>query len=71
MTMWQTYEDVTRWLKEHTESGEYVIIDEYDRLISYDDFIKLVEEKQKEKRTPAEWGVFHSGEYEFEENEFS
>ena len=30
------------------ESSNYVIIDEYDEVIPYNDFIKLVDEKQKD-----------------------
>ena len=47
--VWNTYEQVYEWLYRHTvESNEYVIMDEYDEIISFDDFIKLVEWKQKE-----------------------
>jgi len=38
-------EDWKKYLKENN----VVILDEYDREISYDDFFKLVEEKQKEE----------------------
>src|SRR5574344_433478 len=45
--VWNTYEQVKGWLKKYTvDSTEYVIIDEYDEIISYDDFIKLVDETQ-------------------------
>lgn len=47
--VWKTYDQVYEWLYKYTvESNEYVIIDEYDTVISFDDFIKLVEEKQCE-----------------------
>ena len=47
--VWNTYDQVYEWLYKHTvESNDYVIIDEYDETISFDDFIKLVEEKQNE-----------------------
>ena len=47
--VWNTYDQVYEWLYKHTvESNDYVIIDEYDEVISFDDFIKLVEEKQNE-----------------------
>ena len=45
-----TYEQWRDYLKESTESGEYVIMNEYDELVSYDDFIKLVQSKQSENR---------------------
>lgn len=44
--VWNTYEQVCAWLYKYTvESKEYVIIDEYDQIHSYDDFIKMVEKK--------------------------
>ena len=47
--IWNTYEQVYEWLHKYTvESNEYVIMDEYDEIISFGDFIKLVEWKQKE-----------------------
>ena len=47
--VWNTYDQVYEWLYKYTvESNDYVIIDEYDRVISFDDFIKLVEAKQSE-----------------------
>lgn len=46
--VWNTYDQVKKWLKKHTvDSTDWVIMDEYDEIISYDDFIELVEEKQK------------------------
>ena len=30
-------------------TDEYIILDEYDEKISYDDFFKMVEEKQSEE----------------------
>lgn len=47
--VWNTYDQVYEWLYKYTvESDGYVIIDEYDEIISFDDFIKLVEWKQSE-----------------------
>ena len=46
--VWRSFDEVCEWLYKYTvQSEEYVIIDEYDEIISYDDFIQLVEEKQK------------------------
>ena len=48
--MWYTYEQVKEWLKKYTvDSKDYVIIDEYDVIISFDDFFKLVEEVQTDE----------------------
>lgn len=45
--VWNTYEQVCDWLKKYTvESTEYVIIDEYDEIINYDDFLEMVKNKQ-------------------------
>ena len=47
--VWHCYEEVEDWLYRHTvESEQYVIIDEYDEIVSFDDFIKLVERKQEQ-----------------------
>lgn len=48
--VWNTYAQVKDWLKKHTvDTNEYVIMDEYDEIISYDDFVTMVEKKQKDK----------------------
>ena len=47
--VWNTYDQVYEWLHKYTvESDLYVIIDEYDEIISFDDFVALVEKKQSE-----------------------
>ena len=48
--VWNTYKQVKEWLRDNTQSGEYVIMDEYDNIVSYNDFISLVEERQNDKR---------------------
>ena len=48
--IWNTYDQVKEWLKRYTvDSKEYVIIDEYDRIISLDEFISIVEDKQNDE----------------------
>lgn len=48
--VWNTYKQVHDWLYEYTvQSNDYVIMDEYDRIISFSDFIELVEEKQQDE----------------------
>ena len=45
--VWRTFDQVYEWLYKYTvESDNYVIIDEYDEVISFEDFIKMVEDKQ-------------------------
>lgn len=47
--VWNTYEQVTDWLKKYTvDTQEFVIMDEYDRIVSFDDFIEMVKDKQSE-----------------------
>lgn len=47
--VWNTWNQIKEWLKANTlDKKDYVIIDEYDEIISYHDFVKLVEEKQKD-----------------------
>lgn len=46
--VWNTYEQVYEWLYKNTvKSDNYAIINEYDEIISFDDFIELIETKQK------------------------
>ena len=46
---WNSFDDVKAFLKEHTvDSHDYVILDEYDEVVSYDDLIDLVESKQND-----------------------
>ncbi len=50
--VWHTYNQLKEWLKKYTTGKNpiYTIIDENDKLISYEQFIKLVDEKQKNER---------------------
>ena len=71
--VWHCYEDVEDWLYRHTvESEQYVIIDEYDEIISFDDFIELVARKQEQfKDNPDNFRYCRNvGGYRFEEGEF-
>lgn len=48
--VWNTYDQVYEWLYTYTvQSDSYVIMDEYDELISFDDLIELIEAKQSEE----------------------
>lgn len=45
--VWNTYNQVKAWLKKYTvDSTDYVIMDEYDDIVPFDDFVKMVEAKQ-------------------------
>ena len=41
-----TYPEVIEWLESHVKTGEYVLMDEYDRHIGMDEFIEMVQKKQ-------------------------
>lgn len=47
---WHTYNQVKAWLKEHTtgENPPYTILNEYDEELTFDEFIKIVDDKQKD-----------------------
>ena len=52
---WNSYEDVCAWLKCHVvEDKDYVILNEYDEIVSYDEFIKIVEYHQEEGKSNPE-----------------
>ena len=42
--VWTTYDEVVDWLNKHVEEKkEYVIINEYDEIISFNDFLDMIE----------------------------
>ena len=69
---WNTYNQVRDWLKKHTvDSKEFVIMDEYDDVISFDDFFAMVERKQKEEGNQEEFLYCRNVDgYRFEDGEF-
>lgn len=74
--VWHTYEQVMAWLLEWTvEKTDYVIMNEYDEIVSYEEFKKLVDEKQSDPGSIANKGNFAYGEknvngYRFIEGDF-
>ena len=72
--VWNTYNQVIDWLRKYTvESQEFVILDEYDRIISLDDFIEMVQEKQKsDKDNPDNFSYSRNVDgYRFSDGDFS
>lgn len=74
--VWNTFEQVKAWLKKYTvETKEYVIIDEYDSIIYYDEFVEFVERKQNDKRCKENPDNFtydrNVNGYRFADDEFS
>ena len=48
--IWNTYNQVKDWLKKNTvESDNYVIMNEYDEIIPYDEFVAMVDRKQTDE----------------------
>lgn len=71
--VWNTFNQVKDWLKKYTvDSTDYVIIDEYDEVISYDDFIEMVELKQeRDKDNPDNFDYSDNVDgYRFTDKEF-
>ena len=62
---------VYEWLHKYTvESDLYVIIDEYDEIISFDDFVALVEKKQSENNPDDFTYSKNMNGYRFSDGEF-
>lgn len=74
--VWNTFNQVKDWLKKYTvDSNEFVIIDEYDEIIQYEDFIQLVEDKQNDEQCRSNpenfyYGVRNVDGYRFSDSEF-
>jgi hypothetical protein len=76
--VWHTYNQVKEWLKKYTtgENPQYVILNEYDEIISYEEFIDLVDEKQKDEKNLSNpdnfnYYVKNIDGYRFSEGDFS
>ena len=74
--VWNTFEQVRDWLKKHTvDDPKNVIINEEDEVISYSDFIKIVECKQNDEHCISNPDNFKRSRnvngYRFMDGEFS
>lgn len=70
--VWNTYNQVMRWLHVHVVvNKEYVILDEYDDVVSFDNFKEIVEEKQKEENPDIFSYSRNVDGYRFTDGEFS
>ena len=46
--VWNTYDQVYAWLYKHVvEDEDFVIMDEYDEIISFNEFVSIVDQKQR------------------------
>ena len=66
-----TFPQWKKFLEEQTASGNIVIMDEYDRVVSLDDFLKMVEIKQKVNNPDDFTYADNIDGYRFESGEFS
>lgn len=75
--VWETYNQVKETLKALTvDSTDYVIMNEYDEIVSFDDFFDLVDTKQRDKHNQENKDNFsyHTRNidgYRFTDDEFS
>ena len=73
--VWHSWPAVKDWLQKYTvDSTNYVIVDEYDEIISFADFIDLVESKQHDehcRRNPDNFSCSRNvGGYRFTDYDF-
>ena len=73
--VWNTYDQVKEWLYKHTvENRDFVIMNEYDDVVPYDIFIKIVEDKQSDphcKDNPENFRYSRNvNGYRFDDSEF-
>ena len=71
--VWSAYPEVKGWLWKYTvDDPKYVIIDEYDEIIPFEDFIAMVEHKQEQfKDNPDNFKyVRNVNGYRFDNREF-
>lgn len=66
-----TFPQWKKFLEEHTSNGNIVIMDEYDRVISLDEFLALVERKQKVTNPDDFTYADNIDGYRFTDGEFS
>lgn len=70
--IWNTYNQVIRWLHDHVElNKEYVILDEYDDVVSLEEFKAIVDEKQSEENPDNFVYSRNVDGYRFTDGEFS
>lgn len=68
---WHTYKQVYDWLCKYVvETKEFVIMDEYDQIVPFDEFIEMVDRLQRENNPEDFKYNKNVGGYRFEEHEF-
>lgn len=66
-----TFPQWKKFLEEQTSNGNIIIMNEYDKVVSLDDFLKMVEIKQKENNLDDFTYADNIDGYRFEDGEFS
>lgn len=72
---WNTFPQIRDWLKEHcAEKQDYVIMNEYDEVVNYTEFMQIVERKQTDPNCMNNKENFYYSKnvdgYRFTEGEF-
>ena len=71
----RTFPQFCRWLEDNVDTGEWVILDEYDHLVTKEQLLKLIESKQNDehcKNNPDNFTYSKNIDgYRFTDREFS
>lgn len=70
---WNTYEQVKAWLYKHTvEDKDYVIMNEYDEIVSFEDLFQLIDRKQEDSHNDDDFTYARNvNGYRFSDDDFS
>lgn len=66
-----TFPQFRKWLDDHVKTGEYVLMDEYDEVVTVEDLLSLIESKQSNKNPDNFRYSRNVDGYRFSEGEFS
>ncbi len=71
-----TYPQFVKWLEDHVDTGEYVLFDEYDKEITKEELLDLIDRKQKDPHNLSNPNNFNYNAknidgYRFAEGDFS
>lgn len=70
--VWNTYNQVKSFLQKYAVlNKDYLIMDEYDEIVSYEDFVRMVDRKQKEDNPHNFENADDIDGYRFTDAEFS
>ena len=75
--VWNTFKQVKEWLQEHVvEKKDYVIMNEYDEIVPYDELMDCIEWRQNDEHCRSNphnfsYDVRNVDGYRFSEGEFS